>query len=229
MLQRHIRLLYLWILEFAVLFAFPFVSFFRLFVPMNKVTNHRSGKPTIIITEQWFVQTMSHIFMKRYFEKQKFRVYMFNFNPVQGGIDEGAYQLKKFIQKHKITNCILVGISLGAVTSYVYVQRFGGWQKVKKVFCMAAPFKGTPWANVISLCKSGKQIIPESDFVKQLAKEKIMFPERIICVVAKIDELVPRWSSVLAKAECREVGIVGHNNLHSLSKEVWELVVRESV
>lgn len=229
MLQTYFRVLYQWVIEIVVLLAFPLVSLLRLVIPMNKVVNHTSEKPTIVITEQWFVQTMSHIFMKRYFERQRFKVYMFNFSPVRGGIEDGAYRLKQFIQNRRITNCILVGISLGAVTSYVYVQRFGGWERVKKIFCMAAPFRGTPWANAISFFKSGRQILPGSDFVSQLSKEKVLFPERVICVVAKNDELVPRWSSVLARAKCREIGIVGHNNLHVFSKEVWELVVRESV
>lgn len=208
---------------------FPIVSMLRLFIPLDKVNNHDSQKPTIIIIEQWFVQTVSHVFLKSYLEKRNFKVYMFNFNPVHGGFDDGAYHLRKFINKQKIKDCILVGISMGAVTSYVYAQRFGGWKKVKKIVSLGGPFRGTPWALVFSFLKNGKQILPQSNFIEELQKEKLQFPDRVFCIIAKSDELVPRWSSILAKVRSKEVPIVGHNNLHIWSKDAWELVAREAM
>ncbi len=222
------KVLFQWIVEAFLLLIFPLVSILRFIVPLDKVHNRGSRKTPIVITEQWFVQTISHILMKWYFEQQHFKVYMFNFSPINGGIEEGAKHLKQFMNKHKIQECIMVGISTGAVTSYVYAQRFGGWEKVKRLICMGGPFKGTPWAMSFFFLKCGKQILPRSNFVRNLQKEQIQYPDRMICVAAKNDEFVPRWSSYLSKARFKEVPLVGHNNLHILSKEVWDLVAKEA-
>lgn len=227
-MKKKLVFLYQWVIEIFSFLIFPVVSILRLFVPLDNVRNHDSQKPVIIITEQWFVQTISHIFMKWYWEQHKFKVYMFNFSPVNGGFDEGAVHLRKFINKQKIKKCILVGISMGAVTSYVYAQRFGGWKKVQKLVCMGAPFKGTPWAFSFSFLKNGRQTLPQSSFVEQLQREKLQYPKRMICVTAKTDELVPRWSSTVSQARQKEVPVVGHNNLHIWSRQVWDLVVSEA-
>lgn len=229
MYRERIIFLSQWITEFFLIIVLPVISLLRVFIPLTSVKNHNSDKPPIIIIEQWFAKTISHMFLKRYLEERHFKVYLFNFNPIYGGVDDGAYRLKQFINHHKIYGCILVGISMGAVTSFVYTQRFGGWKKVRKLFCMAGPFRGTPLARSFFFLKSGRQISPKSKFLKKLRKEKIQYPDRVICIIAKSDEFVPRWSSILEQARNEEVSIVGHNNLHVWSRQVWELVAREAV
>src|SRR5262249_43003589 len=127
MFRENLEFLFQWIAEVFSFLIFPIVSIMRLLIPLNEVKNHDSKKIAIDITEQWFVQTISHVLMKWYLEQLHFKVYMFNFNPVRGGIDDGARQLRRFMNEQKIKKCIMVGISMGAVTSYVYAQRFGGW------------------------------------------------------------------------------------------------------
>jgi len=229
MYRERIVFLAQWIIEAFLIVVLPLISFLRLFIPLNTVKNHNSHKPPIIIIELWFAKTISHMFLKRYLEEKHFKVYLFNYNPMNGGVDDGAYRLKQFITHHKINNCILVGISMGAITSFVYAQRFGGWKKIKKLFCMAGPFHGTPWARSFSFLKSGRQLLPQSNFLKQLEKEKMPDPSRIVCISAKSDEFVPRWSSILSHARNEEVAVVGHNNLHVWSREVWEMVAKEAV
>lgn len=229
MYRERIIFLYQWVTEIFLILVLPVISFLRLFIPLNRVKNHNSQKPPVIIIEQWFAKTISHMFLKKYLEERDFKVYLFTYNPINGGLDDGAYRLKQFIKNHKLHNCILVGISMGAVTSYVYAQRFGGWKRIKKLLCMAGPFQGTPWAHWFAFLKSGRQLLPGSNFIKKLKKEKMPDPTRIVCISAKSDEFVPRWSSVLSQVRNEEISVVGHNNLHIWSKQVWEMVAREAV
>lgn len=217
-----------WATEILLILSLPFVTMLRFFIPFTAVKNNNSDKPPIIIIEQWFTKTISHMFLKQYLEEKQFKVYVFNFNLFTGGVDDGAYQLMKFINNRNISQCVLVGISVGAVTSYIYAQRFGGWKKVKKVLCMAGPFRGTPWAHSFSFLKGGRQLLPHSSFLRQIEREKILYPNRVVCITAKQDEFVPRWSSILGKVRKKKISIVGHNNLHIWSKEVWNLIVREA-
>lgn len=227
--KRYLTVVTQWISELVLIFSFPLISFLRFFIPLNTVKNRYSKKVPIVIIEQWFAKTISHIWLKRYLEEKNFKVYVFSYGSLQGGIDDGAYKLSQFIKHRRLNECVLVGISMGAVTSLVYAQRFGGWGKIKKIFCLAGPFRGTPWANSISFLKCGRQLLPDGTFIRRLEKERIRYPNRLICITAKSDEFVPRWSSTIAQAKQREVPIVGHNNLHILSREVWELLVKEAV
>lgn len=217
-----------WISEIMLILLFPLISLLRFFIPLNTVKNQHSKKIPIVIIEQWFARTISHMFLKRFLEERNFQVYVFTYSSLNGGIDDGAYHLSQFMNNRHINQCVLVGVSMGALTSFVYAQRFGGWEKVRKMFCLAGPFRGTPWASSIAFLKSGRQLVPQSPFIKQLEKEKIFAPHRLVCITAKRDEFVPKWSSYLTQARNEEVPIVGHNNLHIWSRDVWEMVVREA-
>ena len=217
-----------WIIEFILFASYPVKTFFYFFVPIHQVVNNSQHKTPIIIVELWFSQNIYHYFLKRYLEKNGFRVYMFNSNLFINGIDDGAQELDEFMNERKISKAVLVGISLGGLCAYQYFRKYG-WERIEKLVTIGAPFYGTPWIFPLFLFKAGRELIPGSKFVNTLKAEKITNPDRIVCLTAKYDELVPDESSVLKGARHIEVDVVGHNFLHILSKETYEQVAKESL
>lgn len=217
-----------WLIEILLIMTYPLVSLSRLFLPLHKITSRPTKKAPIIIVEQWFSKNAYHIFMKKYLEKKGFVVYWFNFSLLRGGIDEGAQALKKFIDNRNLQNVVLVGISVGAVTSLIYLEQHNGWRKVKKLISIGGPFKGTPLAYFIFFLKTGRQLLPNSIFLQRLFARKLTHPDRIISLTSLKDEMVPPASSKLSTMNTFVLNRVGHNNLHVWSKETFKLILDEA-
>ena len=56
-------------------------------------------------------------------------------------------------------------------------------------------------------------LLPVSPLIKKISKYTILNPEKIYCVRAKFDEMVPT-GSVLPGTHKITLNVIGHNNLH---------------
>lgn len=194
----------------------------------DKPKQNDTSLPPIIIFEQWISKNYWHILMKRYLEVRGFRVYWTNYSLINGGIEDGAEYLGSYIEKNKLNNAVLVGISMGALSSFVYLQRYGGWSKIKKFISISGPFKGTPLSFAPKLILGVDEIDQNSRFLKKLKSEKIKNPARIVCVAALSDEIVPPENSFLSKTKNILIKVRGHNYLHMFSEEVFQSIAREA-
>lgn len=208
--------------EIFFIFAYPFGHIFGLFISKSPT----DPKQTIVIVERWFTTHPYHKFWKNYLEKQGFEVYIVNFPIYKGSFEESAVKLKEYIDNLSLENIVLAGISSGALTSLLYLQHHKGWDKTKKFIALGAPFKGTYMSSLISFTKSGRQLLPTSMLIKKLTDEKIVNKDKIICLRAKHDEMVPSDSSFIDGTKCETVEISGHNNFHLDSKDTYSLVAK---
>ena len=168
---------------------------------------------TIIIVERWLSVNIRHIYWKFYLERRGFNAYLANFSLWHGDFDDSAKDLKKYIERKKLNDIILVGVSSGAITSLLYLQEFEGWEKVKKFISIGAPFEGAWSALLLSFVPSGRQLWPASSLIKKISRFEIKNMEKITCIRAKFDEMVPTGSVLKGAKEVR-IGTLGHNNLH---------------
>jgi triacylglycerol lipase len=166
--------------------------------------------------------------MKKYLERKGFRVYWTNFSLTKGGAEKGASYLDSYIKKHKINNAVLVGISMGAFSAFVYLQRYNGWERVNKFISVAGPFRGSPLAFIPSFFAKTHQIRPNSNYIKKLMSEPIRNPEKIVCIGAQKDEMVPLSSVFLRRARNKLVKVKGHNFLHMFSLAVFRTIAAEA-
>lgn len=198
--------------EISLLCLYPLFSFFAHFIPRSRFDGNGKGQ-TIVIVERWLSVNIRHVYWKFYLERRGFNVYLANFSLWHGDFAESAKDLKKYIERKNLKDIVLVGVSSGAITSLLYLQELEGWEKVKKFISIGAPFNGTWSALLLSFVPSGRQLWPESTLIRKISMFKLENIEKITCIRAKFDEMVPTGSVLKGAREVR-IGTIGHNNLH---------------
>jgi hypothetical protein len=219
---------------FLELFIFIFypvtvlILFLKILKPFEKAKKGKYKGDPIVIFEHWWTKIYYRVLMKNYLEKRGVKVYWLNYSLFKGGMEEAAVYLKQFILKNKIKNAVLVGVSIGAVSAYEYLQRHDGWKYFKKFIPIGGPFHGTPVAYIGIPLKGARQIFPNSSYLKKLLNEKAKYPGKILTISAKIDEIVPAQSSRLPFVRQKVIDTAGHNVLHIFSKELFEIVAQSA-
>lgn len=198
--------------EIFLICVYSFSGLLVSFIPKEKFESKKEGK-TIIIVERWLNFNIRHLYWKYYLERQGFRVFIKNFSLWSGDFDKSALRLEQYMEKKKCDDVVLVGISAGALTSLLYLQEYGGWERVRKFISVGAPFEGTWSAFPVAFTHSGRELFPTSATIHKIKNMKILHPEKIFCIRAKYDEVVPN-GAVLPGAHSVTLPIAGHNNLH---------------
>lgn len=212
--------------EVFLVVYYPFASITNLFIRTAKASSE--NKKPIVMVERWFNSNPMHKHWKRYLEKQGFDVYLINFPIYKGTFEKSAEKLSEHIESLNLKKIILVGISSGGLTSLLYLEHYKGWEKVEKFITIATPFRGTPMAFFISFVKSGSELLPRSDFMKKFQTIEVSNKNRIVCLKAKFDEMVPSWSSCLDGVKTETINKVGHNNFHLNSEYTYKRVAEIS-
>lgn len=204
-----------WLAELLLIFIHLPSNLLKPFIPFDSINKKPTHPYPIILVERWFSRNVFHFFAKRYLEKKGFTVYSLNHTLVRGEFEDSAQYLEQFIAKHKLTNCVLVGISAGATTCLEYLQNRNGWKNTHKFISIGGPLKGSPIAAFFPFTKSIRQLRPGSDFFKNLYRDGVKNEEKIITFRAKRDNMVPGKYSHLARSQNNVINVVGHNLLHT--------------
>lgn len=207
-----VRILYQILTEIALIVFYPVLSLVMLFVPAWELRGNGQGK-TIVIVERWLSLNLRHLYWKYYLERKGYNVYLANFPLRLGDFHESAMHLDSYLERNELTDVTLVGISSGALTSFLYLHYFDGWSRVDKFISIGAPFKGTWMAIFLSFFSSGKELLPNSELIKEISQINFENPNKIYCLRAKFDEMVPN-GTFLAGAHKLTLNVIGHNNLH---------------
>lgn len=210
--------------EILLMISYPIFGFVGLFVRKGGI--NEQGKPTIVIVERWFNENVLHVYWKKYLEKKGFRVYLLNFYLPYGTFEESAGKLKKFVDEERLEDFYLVGISGGGLTSLLYLQEHGGWEKVKKFIPVGTPFGGTPFALAVSFVKSGRELLPGSSLIKKISQMKIEHLSRIVCIRAKNEAIVPNNNNYIEGTQNELVNVFGHNSLHMVTRKTYDDIAK---
>lgn len=210
-------------LEFVLLLFYPLFGWIGIFLSKRQ-TYTSSDKPVIVIVERWFSSNPLHFIWVSYLKKQGFDVYIKNIQFTKGSFSDSARILRDFMDYHDFSHVTLVGVSNGGITSYLYLQHYGGWKRVKTFVSIASPFRGTLWMYLLSFFPSGVELVPQSRLVQLFENEPVTHPEDIYLLTARIDELVPISSTKLLGVHRRTIDVIGHNVLHLASKKTYQAI-----
>lgn len=162
----------------------------------------------------------------KYLTEHNLKGLLLDFGWQTGKIDEYVERLALEIKERNIKQPILVGYSMGGLIAVRYAQKYG-WDKVEKVITIAAPFRGANLAQLIGWLPAGKNMLLESDFLKELRKNKP--PKgKLVCIVGKWDQFVNK-ADLLPGCEKISVPFGGHTTLQRYSdnlKPVFDKYLR---
>lgn len=213
---------FLWLLEFLS-WVLNLVSNLFIFISIDTKGTSKTKNPVVIVIGG-FTGSIIYIPFKKYLESRGFEVFIPQFSQEMGNLTTAPYNLQRYMQKKKIFHATLVGISAGGLVSYLYLEELNGWTRVEKFIPIATPFKGTWMAVFIYLRLTGRQLIPTSKFIEKIQSIKTKSINKIYCIVAKKDELVPSWSSFIEGSEVIKINVTGHVRIHCFSKNIFRIV-----
>jgi len=213
---------------FQVLREFVLTLFYPLahLIPLPSESNPKNPKKTFVFVERWFHANPFHKVWMHYLRKQGFAVYGINFPIYEGSFEQSAQKLQTYLQEKNLTHIILVGISAGGVTGLLYLQHFGGWERVDKFVTLGAPLRGTPMAFLISFLFSGRELLPGSSTVEKMTKESLRNPDKITTISPRFDEMVPLSHSYLPHTKHIILKVIGHNNFHLDSRKTYQELIK---
>jgi len=110
----------------------------------------------------------------------------------------------------------IVAHSMGGLVALDYVKRHGGWQNVRRLVLLGTPSHGT-WSALLGIVtaplgRGGRQLLPGSDFLRELAQTPLPPGPQVITVAGSRDWLAPPSTTFVAGARHLEVA-TGHTGL----------------
>ncbi len=79
-----------------------------------------------------------------------------------------AARVEELQSELRVKKLNLIGHSLGGIIIRYYLKRMDGWKNVKRAVYMATPHHGVPLARLVYFTKAGMQLLPGSDFLKEV-------------------------------------------------------------
>lgn len=215
-------ILFSWVIEFfcwstnAVTYFIP-----KIELTSNKNTN---GKSHIVLLSPGFTGPILYYFLKKHLEKKGHKVTILNFSKEMGDLETAAEKLKTRLEKEDFKNIHLIGVSSAGLVALEYLHNHKGWEKVNRFIPIATPFKGTLTSYFTYYSKAGRQLVPNSNYIKKVSEIKPINLDKIHHLIAKKDELVPRWASSHKDIKGIELPVIGHVRLHAFSKKTFDKI-----
>lgn len=178
----------------------------------------------VVIVFTWLYRVPLHLFWAQYLDRIGIRTAILFIPLRKVALDESVDVLRDYLRDHDLRDVVLVGVSTGALTCLLSLQEPDGWSRVRRFVAVAGPFGGTPLA-VLAPFAHVRDLIP-GRFMRRLGGKPLQHAERITCISARFDELIPRRSSCLPGTHCEVVNVAGHNNLHALTRATYDRIAR---
>lgn len=137
-------------------------------------------------------------------------------------------KIESLYKKHNIKGRMsIVGHSKGGLIGQYYTKFLNG-KRVRALITLGTPHNGNPWAMLAAytpvgfICKSLKQMSPNSDFIKRLKERSFPKHVKVYSIYSKDDTVCPYPVSVLDEApQVKNIEVMGVT--HS------ELLIKKSV
>ena len=187
----------------------------------------------VVVLVQGYSKSVKSIELNLKKPLEKLGLNVFVFNPgssINKRIQSTSKELFDFVEKvckkSEVSKVSLVAHSMGGLISLYYLEKLGGYKKVNKLIAAGTPFHGTRMAYLGIYSKAARQIIPNSEFLKNLC-QNLCYTDKIISVRANRDQIIkPKTSSILEGAKNIQVDVVGHASLIR-SDEFMDIVKKE--
>jgi len=171
-----------------------------------------------------------HFRIKSYFADEGYKVYAYNpGRTIDKKIEAIAWDLSSFIEdvckKESEKGVFIVAHSMGGLVARYCLEECGHADQIYKIFSLATPYYGTKTARLARHTVAGREMVPKSDFLQQLAKKR-RYVNKIISIRARKDQAIrPVTSSILEGAINIEADVVGHNLLKD-DKVTAEIILK---
>lgn len=96
----------------------------------------------------------------------------------------------------------IVGHSMGGLVALYYLKRLGGRRRVRRLVMLGTPVAGT-WSALLGLAaaplgRASLQLLPDSQFLRDLADGELPDGVDIVCISGDRDRLAPPERTILA-------------------------------
>lgn len=225
---RHPALLFDWLKELLFLVLYVLSGLLGYLVTLESLNRHPTRTVSIVFVHGWCTQNPLYLLLKRRLERDGFSVHLTNFGLHIEGFDRTADRLATYLERQRLREVVLVGASGGALICLAFLQHLNGWRYVRRFVSIGGPYRGAPLALLAGLTRTGRQMAKGSAFLTSLSSAGVEHPERIVCLLARCDELVPSWSSWLPGAENHVLDVVGHVNLQAFARATHEAISHQA-
>ncbi len=197
-------------------FAWPAVPFLRLI--RESETTLGNGKPILLVHGYMNHGSVWVLQKKRLEALGVGPIYTINLGHPFKSISHYAENVKvkaeQIVQQTGRKDLVLIGHSMGGLVSAYYATHLAPLDTVTDVITIGTPLAGTPVAR-IALGPNGKEMVPNSPFLKQL--EEAMGRAKGIRfrhIATKSDQLViPGASAAIKDNQCFILEDIGHTSL----------------
>ena len=201
--------------------------------PADQGFNQYGKKSTIILVGGYSpsVNSFASSHVRKGLEKLDFNVFVFNpGSNTNKKISFTAKKLKSFIKEVQnrahINKVSIVAHSMGGLISLYCLEKLGQEKTINNIIAVGSPFNGTRTAYFALHAKAAREMLPNSKFLLELAKN-LQYTDRVISVRAKRDQIIkPKSSPILEGAKNVEVDVVGHSILMQ-SDKVLDIIKKE--
>lgn len=110
-----------------------------------------------------------------------------------------AVEVQRVLSKFGAEKVNIVGHSLGGIITRYYLQKLGGWKYVHRAVYLGTPHKGVYLAALGIFTKAGRQLLPNSDFMRDLNSDPARCRNiKCLSIISRFDEIVvPKESAIL--------------------------------
>lgn len=187
-------------------------------------TRHPPRDLQLLLVNSWVHKSPQHWMWRWYLEQCGVRTGILYFPMQELSFAQSAEALRHYIERHDLHDLSIAAISSGALTTLLYLEDHAGWERVRRFIAIGAPFGGANAAVLLYWHRHLRELLPVSTLIGRIQHTPVQHPERLICLSAAYDELVPRASSCLPGTRCEVMPVIGHDNLHSASKATYDRV-----
>ena len=193
----------------------------------NRIRRHRAIKvsdehPPVLLIHGFLGTRGSMFVLERRLAADGRAVFSFNLGSLNTrDIRESALLIQRKIEtvlaQAQVKKIDIVAHSMGGLIGLYYVKRLGGGPKVRKLVMMGTPIRGT-WSAVLGIATVGMvsasswQILPRSEFLRELREGPIPESVEVFTIAAQRDWVCPPSSTRMRGATSVTVPL-GHSSL----------------
>ncbi|MBZ4017887.1 lipase [Streptomyces purpurogeneiscleroticus] len=183
-------------------------------------TEGRSHPPVLLL--HGFIDNRSvFVLLRRSLRRHGWRhLEALNYSPLTCDIRKAAELLGRHVEDvcertgHRRID--LVGHSLGGLIARYYVQRLGGDARIRTLVTLGTPHGGTRLASLLPAHPLVRQMRPDSDVIKELARPAPNCRTSFVCFWSDLDQMmVPTETAQINHADlrCRNIHVSGVGHL----------------
>jgi pimeloyl-ACP methyl ester carboxylesterase len=165
------------------------------------------GSPPVLLIHGYLATRGSLALMQRRLNDQGYLVLSYRLGLLHtADISESAALIARKIEsiaaQTGVDRMDMVGHSMGGLVALYYLKRLGGRRRVRRLVLLGTPVAGT-WSALLGVAavplgRASLQLLPDSQFLRDLADGELPHGVDIVCISGDRDRLAPPQRTVLA-------------------------------